>query len=67
MAGTPTYLAEGNLPFRDDTVRTLEIKLLGAVIDNNGGAWGTVPLSGPLTIEGQGITIEGIPISIEGI
>lgn len=63
MAGTPTYLAEGNLPFRDDTVRTLEIKLLGAVIDNNGGVWGT----GTLTIEGQGITIEGIPISIEGV
>lgn len=33
MAGTPTFYAEGSVPYRDDPRRVIEMKILGATID----------------------------------
>ena len=33
MAGTPTFYAEGSTPIRDDPMRVIEMKIIGATID----------------------------------
>jgi len=38
MAGTPTWLAEGNTPYRDDPQGIVEAKILGATIDGAAGS-----------------------------